>query len=142
LRLAGYDRSFQGLEITTELSDNIPELLVNEDQMQQVFLNLLLNARDAMPEGGEISIYSSADRNSARIAINDTGRGIDRAILKNVFAPCFTTKPAGSGTGLGLSVCYGSITAHGGDIDVKDSPGGGTSFIITIPLDPAEQSIK
>src|SRR5690606_35809096 len=142
LRLASYDLSFQDLEITTDLSERIPELLVNEDQMQQVFLNLLLNARDAMPEGGEIAITSAIEGTSARIEITDTGRGIDRAIRKNVFGPFFTTKPAGSGTGLGLSVCYGIITAHGGEIDVKDSPAGGTSFIITIPLDPAEQSVN
>jgi signal transduction histidine kinase len=141
LRLAGYDRSFQGLVITTELSEKIPELLVNEDQMQQVFLNLLLNARDAMPDGGEISVISAIAETAARIEITDSGRGIDRSIRKNVFDPFFTTKPAGSGTGLGLSVCYGIITAHGGEIDVKDAQNGGTSFIITIPLDPAEQSI-
>lgn len=142
LRLANFDRSFKDLTIFTDLSPDIPELFANEDQLQQVFLNLLLNARDAMPDGGEINIASYLENEKAVIEITDSGGGIDRSIRKNVFDPFFTTKPAGSGTGLGLSVCYGIVTAHGGNIDVKDSPTGGTTFTVSLPIDPAEQTIN
>jgi len=142
LRLASFDISFQGLTIFTDLSEDIPELFANEDQLQQVFLNLLLNARDAMPDGGEINIFSRTENNDAVIEITDTGSGIDRSITKNVFDPFFTTKPAGSGTGLGLSVCYGIITAHGGNIYARSASPTGTSFTVTIPIDPAEQTVN
>jgi signal transduction histidine kinase len=142
LRLASFDRSFQDLEIRTELAEDIPELFANEDQLQQVFLNLLLNARDAMPDGGEINITSEIKDNNAVIRISDSGSDIDKNIRKNVFDPFFTTKPAGSGTGLGLSVCYGIVTAHGGNIDAENIQTGGTKFTITLPIDPAEQNIN
>src|SRR5690606_4236002 len=133
LRLAAFDKSFQKLELKTELAADIPEINVNPDQLQQVFLNLLLNARDAVEGDGSVTIRSYFDGENAVTEIIDSGSGIDEAVLKNVFDPFFTTKPAGSGTGLGLAVCYGIITAHGGNIDAAKHIGGGSAFTIKLP---------
>lgn len=133
LRLAAFDKSFQKLELKTELAADIPEINVNPDQLQQVFLNLLLNARDAVEGDGSVTIRSYFDGENAVTEIIDSGSGIDEAVLKNVFDPFFTTKPAGCGTGLGLAVCYGIITAHGGNIDAAKHIAGGSAFTIKLP---------
>lgn len=136
LRLASFDESFQKLQITTKLGENLPELFADGDQLQQVFLNLFLNARDAMPAGGEIKISSTQEAEDIVIEISDDGTGIDEKIVKQAFDPFFTTKPAGKGTGLGLAVCYGIITAHGGRIEIVSNEGAGTTFIVRLPLHP------
>lgn len=133
LRLAEFDRSFKQLTLTTELDPNIPKLHANPDQLQQVFLNLLLNARDAIEGEGRIIIRSNALEDHAVVEVIDSGSGIDNEIARFVFDPFFTTKPAGRGTGLGLAVCYGIITAHGGTIDVSGSKNGGTVFTVKLP---------
>src|SRR2546423_14159776 len=94
--------------------------------MQQVFLNLLLNARDAMPDGGELNIRTLFDSASGEVVVEfaDTGQGIPADALPHVFDPFFTTKPVGAG--LGLAVCYGIVTAHGGRITVASDGGRGT----------------
>lgn len=134
LRLASFDESFQKLKITTKLDEHLPDIFADGDQLQQVFLNLFLNARDAMPFGGEIIINSTLDGNDVLILISDNGTGIDNDIVKQAFDPFFTTKPAGKGTGLGLAVCYGIITAHGGRIEIVSNEGVGTTFIVSLPL--------
>ncbi len=103
------------------------------DQLQQVFLNLFLNARDAMPNGGELFVETSAADGKIKIEIADEGSGIDEKNLKQIFDPFFTTKQTGKGTGLGLAVCYGIITAHGGRIEVSPNNGKGTRFLIYFP---------
>jgi signal transduction histidine kinase len=134
LRLASFDKSFQKLNLKKHLAENLPEVFADKDQLQQVFLNLLLNARDAMPDGGELIINTNQNHKELRIEISDDGTGIDDASRKKIFDPFFTTKQAGKGTGLGLAVCYGIITAHGGKIEVSGNESSGTSFLISLPL--------
>jgi signal transduction histidine kinase len=133
LRLASFDKSFQKLRLQKNLAENLPLTVVDADQIQQVFLNLLLNARDAMPDGGEIFVVSKLVENEIVIEITDTGTGIPPENAKHVFDPFFTTKPAGKGTGLGLAVCYGIVTAHGGKIQVQPNDKRGTKFIVSFP---------
>ncbi len=132
LRLASFDKSFQKLKLSENFDKDLPEISADSDQLQQVFLNLLLNARDAMPEGGELSIRTTQTKNEIFAEISDSGTGIDKKNLKKIFDPFFTTKSAGNGTGLGLAVCYGIVTAHGGKIEasLNDS---GTTFLICLP---------
>ncbi|MEO6051376.1 MAG: ATP-binding protein [Pyrinomonadaceae bacterium] len=143
LRLASFDEAFHNLEIETDLDDNVPEILADEDQLQQVFLNLFLNARDAMPGGGSLSINTSVRDSDIVIEVADSGTGIPESDMEMVFDPFFTTKPTGSGTGLGLAVCYGIVTAHGGRIEVENNQPAGTKFTVIlsaviepVPVDP------
>jgi signal transduction histidine kinase len=106
----------------------------NAGKLQQVFLNLLVNARDAMPEGGELRVLTEAVDSKIEIIVHDTGVGISRENIKKIYDPFFTTKAAGKGTGLGLSVTYGIVQEHGGSITVDSKPGAGTSFKLELPL--------
>ncbi|HEY0386292.1 MAG TPA: ATP-binding protein, partial [Pyrinomonadaceae bacterium] len=135
IRLASFDKGFQKLQLKTELDGQAPEVFADADQLQQVFLNLLLNARDAMPEGGELHIRTQFEpvAEEMTIEIADTGAGIASEHRAHVFDPFFTTKPAGTGTGLGLAVCYGIITAHGGRIEVLPANGRGTRIRVSLP---------
>ena len=132
VRLASFDKSFQKLDIRRGLSESLPSVTADADQLQQVFLNLFLNARDAMPDGGTLSIITASSDADVVVEIADTGNGIEKALSKQVFDPFFTTKPPGRGTGLGLSVCYGIIAAHDGRIDVRSSADG-TIFTVRLP---------
>lgn len=134
LRLASFDKSFQKLVIEKDFADDLPEINADGDQLQQVFLNLLLNARDAMPDGGKLSIRTYKTHKEIQIEISDSGIGINETDAKKIFDPFFTTKPAGKGTGLGLAVCYGIITAHGGKIEVGTNDSGGTTFSMFLPI--------
>lgn len=134
LRLASFDKSFQKLEIIKEFQNNLPKIHADSDQLQQVFLNLLLNAKDAMPNGGELSLTTYLDNEFIHIEIADSGTGIKETDIKKIFDPFFTTKPAGKGTGLGLAVCYGIVTAHNGKIEPFPNEKGGISFLISLPL--------
>ena len=134
LRLASFDKQFQRLRITKDFAKKPPAVFADADQLQQVFLNLFLNSRDAMPAGGRLNIKTFADTAVVKTEISDDGDGIDEKNLKKIFDPFFTTKPTGKGTGLGLAVCYGIITAHGGKIEVSANRNGGTTFLITLPL--------
>lgn len=134
LRLASFDKAFQRLQIIKNYNENLPKIFADSDQLQQVFLNLLLNARDAMPNGGSLFISTSNSDSNIKVEIKDSGIGIDELSLKQIFDPFFTTKPSGKGTGLGLAVCYGIITAHGGKIEVENNLGSGTTFIISLPI--------
>jgi signal transduction histidine kinase len=138
LRLAAFDKTFQRLKISTSLDEALPETLADGDQLQQVFLNIFLNARDAMPDGGELIVKTYATESEIVIEIVDTGTGIDARNAKHIFDPFFTTKPAGRGTGLGLAVCYGIVTAHGGRIDIGQNDDGGAIFAIKLPVGPSE----
>jgi len=133
LRLASFDKSFQNLRLKKDFAEHSQKIFADTDQLQQVFLNLFLNARDAMPDGGELFIKSSQTANEINIEITDSGSGIDEKNIKQIFDPFFTTKAAGQGTGLGLAVCYGIITAHGGRIEATGNDKNGTTFFISLP---------
>jgi signal transduction histidine kinase len=137
LRLVAVDRRFKRLRVETALDPDLPPLSADPDQIQQVILNLLLNARDATPEGGRVAVASRADGalGAVQIEVSDTGSGIPLELQLRVFDPFFTTKPPGKGTGLGLSVCYGIVRAHGGTIDVESTPGAGTTVRVRLPLE-------
>ena len=102
--------------------------------MQQVFLNLFLNARDAMEGGGQLSVRTWSQEGMARVEVSDTGAGIAPENLARIYDPFFTTKGAKKGTGLGLAVTYGIVKEHAGHIEVESRPNGGTRFILEFPL--------
>ncbi len=133
LNLVKYDKRFKNIKLNIDIKD-LPELLLNPDQIQQVFLNLFLNSLDAMPEGGAIDISIKKKDDYVEIIFSDTGAGIEGSIIDRIFDPFFTTKPSGKGTGLGLSICYGIIKDHNGSITVKSKKGEGTTFIIKLPI--------
>ncbi len=134
VNLARYDKRFKNIQLVPHIED-IPLLRVNPDQMQQVFLNLMLNAIDAMPDGGRLIISMKRRSDFVEVIFSDTGMGIDETIIDRVFDPFFTTKPLGKGTGLGLSICYGIIREHNGTISVKSKRGEGTTFTIKLPVE-------
>ena len=105
----------------------------NENRIQQVFFNLILNARDAMPSGGWLTLRTHADDETVVVEVGDTGHGIRREHLRRIYDPFFTTKGIGKGTGLGLSVSYGIVQEHGGAIFVESDPGHGTTFQVALP---------
>jgi signal transduction histidine kinase len=111
----------------------VPEVPGDAGKLEQVIINVLSNAVEAMPQGGTISIVTSRSRAGVRVRIEDTGPGIPEGNLTRVFDPFFTTKEPGAGTGLGLSICYGIIKDHHGTIDVSSMKGKGTTVMITIP---------
>jgi two-component system NtrC family sensor kinase len=121
------------INIIKTLADPLPPVLGSANRLQQVFLNLFLNARDAMPNGGMLEIRSQANNGSVEIEITDTGVGISHEYVNRIFDPFFTTKGANRGTGLGLSVSYGIIKEHAGKIDVRSTAGKGTSFHLEFP---------
>jgi len=121
------------IEISEELADNLPEVNVSTDQMRQVFLNLIKNAEDAMPDGGKLSIRTRYRKGRVEIDIADDGCGIPPEDVKNIFEPFFTTKGV-KGTGLGLSVSYGIVKNYNGEISVESEPNGGTTFTIQLPV--------
>lgn len=134
LRLAGFDTTFQRLTLIKDLAEGLPAIVADADQLQQVFLNILLNARDAMPDGGELSIITREIGDEILIEISDTGSGIEPRASKQIFDPFFTTKPAGKGTGLGLAVCYGIVTAHGGRLEFRENIPAGATFVVSLPV--------
>ncbi|MDQ3013829.1 MAG: PAS domain S-box protein, partial [Acidobacteriota bacterium] len=121
------------IEVTRNYTATLPPATANAAKLQQVFMNLILNARDAMPQGGRLEIATEADEDSILIRFRDTGSGIAAEHLTKIYDPFFTTKQIGKGTGLGLAVSYGIIRDHGGDILVESQQGEGTLFQITLP---------
>jgi two-component system NtrC family sensor kinase len=122
------------IHVVYEPADLNPVILGNPGKLQQVFLNLFINARDAMPEGGELLIRAVVEDSKVEIAVSDTGTGISQDNVKKIYDPFFTTKVAGKGTGLGLSVSYGIVQEHSGSISVESSLGIGTTFRLEFPL--------
>jgi CheY-like chemotaxis protein len=130
-----------------DLQDRLPPLLADQNQVQQIVLNLCVNARDAMPNGGSITLSTRAhtggslrllgadpSRDYACLAVADTGTGMTPEVRQRIFEPFFTTKHAHHGTGLGLAVVYGIVVAHHGFIDVETAPGVGSTFRVYLPL--------
>ena len=125
-----FERS--GIRVEADLEESLPPVYGNTGKLQQVFVNLFLNARDAMPSGGDLVVRTGMRESMVVVEISDTGEGIPRENLNRIFDPFFTTKPIGKGTGLGLAVSYGIVEEHGGRIFV-DSPGRGTHFQLNFP---------
>jgi two-component system NtrC family sensor kinase len=126
--------SFRNINIERKLEDNLPEIMADGDQIQQVIINFILNASDAMPNGGLLNIQSRVMKNGEYIELKftDSGHGISEENKNRIFDPFFTTKE--SGTGLGLSISYGIIEQHGGTIHVESESGKGTTFIVQLPI--------
>ena len=123
-----------GITVESRLEPNLPPISGNGDKLQQVFLNLFLNAKDAMPEGGRLRVATWTENSSLRIEISDTGLGIPPEHLHRIYDPFFTTKSTGRGTGLGLAVSYGIIQEHSGKIQAESPPGLGTRFRLEFPI--------
>ena len=135
LKLIRSQKEFRKIRITDNYEANLPELFADKNQIQQVFLNLLLNAGEAIQEAGTITITTSLQSESLLISIADSGCGIRKEDIGKIFDPFYTTKPVGKGTGLGLSVSYGIIQQHGGTIKCESVEGQGTTFEILLPFD-------
>ncbi len=127
------------IEIELALSTDLPMVVGNANYLQQVFLNLAINARDAMPKGGKIFISSMLEGFSVIVRFSDTGGGISQENIDRIFQPFFTTKGEGKGTGLGLAISRNIISQHQGNIRVESELNKGTSFIITLPIRRAIQ---
>jgi signal transduction histidine kinase len=130
------------IAVETNLAENLPELLIDVSQMQQVIINIILNAEHFMSEanrGGKLRLSSDRINNRVVIKISDDGPGILAEALPHVFDPFFTTKEVGRGTGLGLSISYAIIKEHNGNIYAESNPGNGATFIIELPVLAAQQ---
>jgi signal transduction histidine kinase len=140
LGFTGRELATRGIELKKELDENDYEVMADPRQLQQVFANIILNARKAMPNGGRLTVRTyTADgpgneAGSVAVSFGDTGCGIAEENLGRIFEPFFRTGPVGEGTGLGLSVSYGIVRDHGGDIEVQSKEGIGSTFTVTLPL--------
>jgi two-component system NtrC family sensor kinase len=133
-RLVANEADVNKVELHLELGSNLPRIKGNANNLQQVFLNLFLNAVQAMPDGGRLDVRSYVENGALRLDVSDTGTGIRPEHLDKVFDPFFTTKEVGKGTGLGLSVSYGIVKRHRGTILVQSEVGKGTTFSVILPL--------
>jgi len=134
LDLAVHSAELQHIQVIKELNLSLPRLMADFDQLQQVCTNLIMNAIQAMPEGGRLTLRTTADDSQLKIEVQDTGCGISQENMRKLFTPFFTTKGKGKGVGLGLAVAYGIIQRHQGRIEVQSKEGEGTTFTIYLPL--------
>src|SRR5208337_2503911 len=126
---------FSNIRIQTELDSSLPAISASPTELQQVFMNLINNAIDAMGSGGGLlEIRSGVEGDKVVVDVADTGHGISKEVMSRMFEPFFTTKSVGKGTGLGLSICYGIIKKLGGNLTVDSSVGLGTTFHVSIPI--------
>ncbi len=140
LSLIASNATRRGVTVCDELAAGLPPVRASQDEVEQVLLNLLINAVDAMPDGGMLTLASRGDVNlgdgtpAVEVSVADTGLGMDAATQARVWEPFFTTKTE-NGTGLGLSICYGLIAAHGGEVELESAPGQGSLFRVRLPVD-------
>jgi two-component system NtrC family sensor kinase len=137
LLLIEHQALMKNVKILTELNEPLPMIIVDANQIQEVFMNIILNALDAMPDGGLLTISSDSivDGRYIEIKFTDTGCGIPKENLNKLFDPFFTTKKVGEGTGLGLSVSHGIIEKHNGTIEVQSEVGKGSTFAVKLPVE-------
>jgi hypothetical protein len=121
------------VSVIKSFEEKLPSVKGSGNRLQQVFLNLFLNARDAMPSGGMLEVRTASQNGSVEVEVTDTGVGIPHENMHRIFDPFFTTKATGKGTGLGLSVSYGIVQEHNGRIEVRSTLGKGTSFHLEFP---------
>ncbi|UCC39579.1 MAG: PAS domain S-box protein [Candidatus Aminicenantes bacterium] len=124
----------EGIKVARSLSPDLPEITADPAQMTQVLVNVVVNAIQAMPNGGKLIIQTKGSDKFVFITIEDTGVGMSEKVMRQIFLPFFTTKDVGQGTGLGLAVVHGIVTSHGGLIDVNSQAGQGTRFEIQLPI--------
>lgn len=141
LRVTGEQLRMRGIDVRVELDTRVPNVVGSPVQLQQVFMNIVVNARNAMDSGGILTIRTGVDEASggcrmAFASFEDSGRGIPAEELERVWEPFFTTRDVGQGTGLGLSVSYGIVHEHGGEIEVESEVGRGSTFTVSIPAAP------
>jgi len=134
LDITAHSAELQRVEVIRELAPSLPKLMADFDQLQQVCTNLILNAIQAMPEGGRLTLHTSANSSQVIIEVQDTGCGISPENMRKLFTPFFTTKEKGKGVGLGLAVAHGIIQRHQGRIEVQTKEGEGTTFTMYLPL--------
>lgn len=125
--------SKSGVEFRRVVDPDMPDITANKSQIRQVISNLIVNALQAMPDGGILTLQTSFDMSSVHLLVADTGIGMNDDIKESIFLPFFTTKDVDQGTGLGLSVVHGIVSSHGGEIHVETEQGGGTRFVVTFP---------
>ncbi|MDT3778995.1 PAS domain S-box protein [Nitrospira sp. MA-1] len=128
----------QHIQIIKTVTPQLPKVLADPDHMNQVFLNLILNACQAMPDGGTLSLTLHSTGDTVELTVEDTGSGIPQEQLSKIFDPFFSTKAVGEGTGLGLTVVHGILQEHQGAIRVTSVPGQGTTFIVSLPIHSQE----
>jgi two-component system NtrC family sensor kinase len=137
LELRSYDLRVKNIDVELDLDSKLPETMVDTNQIQQVFLNLIINAEQAMlaaHERGTLTVTSRWEKDVVRLGLQDDGPGMTPETLRRIFDPFFTTKEVGEGTGLGLTISYGLIEDHAGRIWAESAPGKGTSFFIELPI--------
>jgi signal transduction histidine kinase len=132
LALAGKKLQHSHVQVHRKLAADLPPLLAVTDQLTQVFLNLVINAAEAMPQGGALTITTARDNDWIDVSLSDTGPGITPEEASKIFEPFYTTKA--TGTGLGLAISYGIIERHGGRITVTSEPGHGATFTVRLPV--------
>jgi two-component system, NtrC family, sensor kinase len=139
LEIVVHQQRFFGITLEKEYDPSVPEVVVDANLMEQVFMNIILNALDAMHGSGTLTVRTRRQNGWAEVDFSDTGAGMPEEILDKIFDPFFTTKDSteGMGMGLGLAVSYGIVKNHNGDISVSSKPGKGTTFSIRLPLDNA-----
>ncbi len=134
IEVKAHELALSDIELVREFDSDLPELSVNRNHMDQVLLNLLNNAKDAITGPGRLTVRTRRDGRWACIDVEDTGCGMTPEVMRNIFFPFFTTKPVGKGTGLGMSISYGLIQAAGGEIEVDSEVGRGTTVTVRLPL--------
>jgi len=137
MEIRAYEHRLNNVQVITNLTEDLPEVTGDYFQLQQVVLNIVINAEYFMKEahnGGTLDIKTEKTENGIRLSITDNGPGIAKENLTRIFDPFFTTKPIGKGTGLGLSICFGIIQEHNGNIYTVSELGKGTTFIIELPV--------
>ena len=137
MSLRAYEHKVNNITVTTRLAPDLPQIMTDRFQMQQVFLNIILNAEHAMIEShsrGNLTVTTELLNDVIKISFNDDGPGIPPDILNRIFDPFFTTKEVGKGTGLGLSICYGIVTKQGGRIYAQSQESKGATFVVELPV--------
>ncbi len=137
ISLLAHQFEVEKILLQTSLEPSLPRLVADEEKLKQVFMNLLMNAKQAISHTGRITVETGRDpaESCIHVAISDDGYGIPPELVHKIFDPFFTTKPVGEGTGLGLSVSYGIIQDHGGRIEVQSEPGRGSTFTVVLPME-------
>jgi nitrogen-specific signal transduction histidine kinase len=136
VEMKSYQLRSNNIAVALNLTEPLPKVLGDKLQLQQVLLNLINNAEDAMSEqgGGTLGITTEQTEGFVRLLVEDTGKGIPPELLPHIFDPFFTTKPVGKGTGLGLAIVYGIVKGHGGKIWAENKPEGGAKFVVELPV--------